>query len=550
MFKKFSQKFINEKDVVGKSVLFIHECLVALKVDRRQRVRSELLCEESISQLVAHAKEDGELFVSVKETFGKIHIHLQMPGEEFAILSDTALGEIDAENENALEVIQAFVFKAYGENFKTSYKKNMNMVRIAVDEPSQTILRTAIALLAGVLFGLFMRYGLPQNVVGVISEYALTPIKTVFMNALNMVVAPVVFFSIVTCFSQYNGISEFGKIGAKVMMYYLLTTFMAVIVSMSFSILIQPGQLGFALSSANIGQIAIAESTTDTSILNMLINIVPNNFLSPFLESNTLQLIFLAALCGSVFGAIGDYAKTLKDLFEALNSMFLQITTLIASFIPLTVFCSVSLLVYSLDLASLQSIIGVIGVELLSIASMLCIYACLIFFFGHLNPFTFFKKAKEGMLMGLTLSSSSAAMPTNLKICTQKLGISPRLANFSIPLGASVNMDGASIFLTVMTLFLARAYGIEVTQSQLLSLAITNILLSLGAPGVPGAGMVCLGIALKTVNVPIEAIGLIIAIYPFLDMVNTMNNVTGDMTVSTIVANSENILDRDIYNKI
>ena len=165
-----------------------------------------------------------------------------------------------------------------------------------------------------------------------------------------------------------------------------------------------------------------------------------------------------------------------------------------------------------------------------------------------LNPITFFKKNREGMLTSFTLSSSSAAMPTNMRICTDSLGISPKVCNFSIPLGATVNMDGTCIFLTITGLFLARAYGVTVPQSAMVSLAITIILLSLGCPGIPGASIVCLCVILANLGVPIEAIGLIMGINPFLQMANTMSNTTGDIAASLIVARSEGLLDLETYN--
>ena len=158
-------------------------------------------------------------------------------------------------------------------------------------------------------------------------------------------------------------------------------------------------------------------------------------------------------------------------------------------------------------------------------------------------------KNKEGMLTGFTLASSAAAMPTNLRICTDKLGISPKVCNFSIPLGATVNMDGTSIILTVGGLFMAKVYGVEVTDTMLISLVVTIVMLSLGAPGVPGSGLVCLGVVLSTLGVPIEALGLIIGIYPFIDMFNTMSNTTGDVASALIVASSEKLIDKSIYNK-
>ena len=151
------------------------------------------------------------------------------------------------------------------------------------------------------------------------------------------------------------------------------------------------------------------------------------------------------------------------------------------------------------------------------------------------------------MLTSFTLSSSSAALPTNLRVCTERMGISPKVCNFSIPLGATINMDGTSVFLAVIGLLLARAYGVEVPGSMMLSLAVTIALLSLGTPGVPGAALVGLGVVLRVLNVPVEAIGLIIAVEPLLGMFNTMSNTTGDVAAALIVAKSEKLVNEEVY---
>ena len=204
-------------------------------------------------------------------------------------------------------------------------------------------------------------------------------------------------------------------------------------------------------------------------------------------------------------------------------------------------------MMFDLGGASFLSVLGYAGTQVLTIACMLAVYGLLILVLGRLNPLTFFRKNREGMLTSFTLSSSSAAMPTNMRTCTEKLGISSKVCSFSIPLGATVNMDGTCIFLVTAGLFLARAYGVAISGSALVSLAVTITLLSLGCPGVPGASLVCLGVILESLDVPIEAIGLVMGIYPILDMFNTMSNTTGDVAASLIVARSEGLLDIEKY---
>ena len=367
------------------------------------------------------------------------------------------------------------------------------------------------------------------------------------MNSLKIVIAPVVFFSIVTCISQFKNVAELGRLGAKVMGMYMLTTVIAVLLGTGVFQLLHPGEWGFALTGGVEAAAVTVDTSVDTSLLHTIVNIVPSNFFVPFVESDTLQLIFLAVLCGIAVGMVGEYSGILKEFFEACNSLFLTITGILARVIPVAVFCSIALLVLQLGGNSLFFVLGAGAAHIFAIFCMICIYGLLILILGRLNPLTFFRKNREGMLTSFMLSSSSAAMPTNLKICTEKLGISPKVCNFAIPLGATINMDGTCIYLCTMGLFLARAYGVNVPPSSLLSLAITVILLSLGAPGVPGVGLVCLGVVLTAMNVPIEAIGLVIGINPILDMCNTMSNTTGDVAASLIVAKNEKLLDEKVF---
>jgi Na+/H+-dicarboxylate symporter len=286
----------------------------------------------------------------------------------------------------------------------------------------------------------------------------------------------------------------------------------------------------------------------DTSILNTIINIIPSNFIRPFLEADTLQLIFLALIIGIAVGKIGEYTPVLSEFFEACNQLFLTLTTMIAKFIPVAVFCSISLMFVHLGGSSFLSLAGYFLTNVLEVFIMMGIYGLLIFVMTGLNPLTFFRKNKESMITSFTLSSSAAAMPVNIRTCTDKLGISPKVCNFSIPLGATINMDGTCISLVLAGLYLAKMYGVTVTPSMLAPLGLTIILLSLGCPSVPGAGMVCLGIVLTQLGVPISAIGLIIAIDPILDMFDTVSNVTGDISCALITAKKEGLVDMDIYN--
>jgi Na+/H+-dicarboxylate symporter len=220
---------------------------------------------------------------------------------------------------------------------------------------------------------------------------------------------------------------------------------------------------------------------------------------------------------------------------------------MITRFIPAAVFCSVALMMRRMDAGSLLSLLGMTGTHVLCIFFMLIVYGLLILVLGKLNQLTFYKKNKEGMITSFTLASSSAAMPVNMKTCTDKLGISSKVCSFSIPLGATVNMDGTCIHLAVFSLALAHAYGVQVTDASLVGVVVAIVVLSIGA-GIPGSGLICLSVLLSQMNVPVEAIGLVMGIDSLAGMLRTVGNCLGDVVVTLLVAKREGALDSEIYH--
>ena len=405
-------------------------------------------------------------------------------------------------------------------------------------------------MILGVLFGFLARFLFPGTITDGLCTYVLGPVKTIFMNSLKIIIGPIVFLSIVTCFSQFKSIEELGRIGIKVMGMYLLTTIFAIILGIGSFAIFQPGSWGFVLrGELATTAVSLDVSDVDISLLNTIINIVPSNFVQPFVASDTLQLIFLAVICGVSLGKIKDYSEVLQELFEALYSLFMTMTNIFIKVMPLAIFASMAIMIVDIGAQSLIYILQVMGLFILAIVAMLCIYGVLVMLLGKSNPITFFRNVRESMLTSFILSSSSAAMPTTLRTCTDKLGISPKICNFSIPLGATVNMDGNCIFYAIMGLFLARAYGVAVPMSSMFSFSVTIMLLSFATPGVPGAGIIMLATVLKSISVPVEAVGLLMGMFSLMGMIQTMCNTTGDVAISLIVAKTENLLDQDLYNR-
>jgi len=256
----------------------------------------------------------------------------------------------------------------------------------------------------------------------------------------------------------------------------------------------------------------------------------------------------MAVLLGMTAASLSTKVPLLKDIIRALNKGFSRITGGIVAFIPLIVFCSMAKMMISMRLTSLSDVLVWIPVIYFGDFIMIFVYLLILLIIGGLNPVRFLGHYYPAMLSGFTLASSNAALPSSIKRC-EHMGISEKIYSFSLPLGATINMDGSCITLIISALYFARIYGLPVTPNMLLSLFIAIIVLSMGSPGVPGGNLVCLTLLVPQIGVPAEAISLVMGLYPVVSMMQTMANVTGDAVVTAVIANRSGMLDKEKYNK-
>ena len=223
-------------------------------------------------------------------------------------------------------------------------------------------------------------------------------------------------------------------------------------------------------------------------------------------------------------------------------------TTLIIKVMPLAVFCAICSMMLTMGLDTIRSVLGIFGTFLFGLAALTLLYCVMLLVFGRLNPVPFLKKYAPSLLQVFSMASSNASIPLNLEAC-EKLGIDKKVYSLSIPLGATLNMDGTCIHLAVFALALAKSYNVEVSGAMLAGLIVSIIVLSMGAPGIPGSGLICLSVLLAQINVPVEAIGLVMGIDALAGMFRTVGNCMGDVAVSTLVARQEHALDLETYEK-
>ncbi len=355
-----------------------------------------------------------------------------------------------------------------------------------------------------------------------------------FVAALKMLVVPVVFFSIVCGVSNLSNLSALGRIGGKSFFLYLFTTSVAITLALLISNLINPGL------NANFGLVEDFTYKQGPSLKDVIIGIVPSNPIKAFAESNMLQVIFFAILFGTTLNLSKNKAKKIKDFSNLFNDLFLKMIEVVMLFAPLGVF----FLIYKTFLTQgFEAIIDLgsyfFTVILVLILHLFLTYGGLLILFTKINITKFYTKMKDTFLFAFSTASSAATIPITLKTVEQKLGVNKSVASFTVPLGATINMDGTAIMQGVATVFIANAYNVDLFLIDYLSVILVATLASIGTAGVPGVGLIMLTMVLNQVGLPAEGIALIIGIDRILDMTRTAVNVTGDATISCLVAKSE-----------
>lgn len=390
-----------------------------------------------------------------------------------------------------------------------------------------------IGLALGVLVGLLFKGAAPF----------LAPLGALFLNAIKMLIVPLVFVSLVAGITCMQDTAKLGRISAKTIAIYLVTTAFAVSIGLLFGALFAPG------AGMNMVASAATEAKQAPSLVQILVGLVPANPVAAFAEGNILQIIVFAIALGVSMNLIGEKAAPAVKLFNSLAEVFYKLTDLVMRFAPIGVFALIAGVVAAHGIEVLLPLAGVIGViYLASIAHLLLVYGGLLGLLARLSPLRFFQGIAPALAVAFSTSSSSGTLPVSIECARKNLGVSEGVAGFVLPVGATINMDGTAIYQGVLALFIAQAFGIDLNAGQYLMIILTATLASIGTAGVPGAGLIMLGLVLTSVGLPLEGVALIAGIDRILDMARTTVNVAGDLMTTTLVGSSENELDRAIYN--
>ena len=399
------------------------------------------------------------------------------------------------------------------------------------------------AMLFGGIFGIILNnIGLDDLISRYLSYGILDIIGKLFVNSLKMLVVPLVFCSIAVGVSSLGNISLMGRIGAKSLLIYLITTAMAISLALLIAIIIKPG------SQVEIDSASTFITKDAPSLSSVITSIVPSNPILAMAEGEMLQIIFFAIVLGISITISGAKGSIFKKGLESINSVMMSMVSIIMKLAPLGVFCLIAKTFATQGISMILPLASyfftVVCVLLLHV---IFTYSFFLKFLGKVSPIIFLKKMKTAVVFAFSTASSNATIPVTLNTVEKRLGVDKAVASFTVPFGATINMDGTAIMQGVATVFIATVYSIDLSIADYLLVILTATLASVGTAGVPGVGLIMLTMVLTQVGLPVEGVALIIGIDRLLDMMRTAVNITGDSMVSLLTSKSEKSFNEDIF---
>lgn len=515
------------------------------KVSASDAMEACITLEDTLISLVALTPETEKIHISISKGIRKTVLRVAARSQQmdekalFAqTTKDMSLGEYSPEAE---DTIHQMVFTAFSDRLSSKYSKGVNTVSILVQKSQNAELYDAVtALGAAIVIGSICRLALPADVCKMVGDYVFAPLYNIFLNAIRMVMAPLVFFSLAACVAGFSDLRSLGRMGAKVVSGYILTTCMAIAVSMGILQLFNLTPMD--IPGLNSGQ--EAQDQVQVSLIDTMLNIIPTNFVGAFNTADMMQIIFLSLLVGAAASSLGKTSSQVISLISAGEALFNKITSFIVRLLPFAIFGSFALLIITINLSTMQILASWVMIIILSMLCMIVIYTLALVFVARINPMMFFRNYAKVIITALSTCSSGSTIPIAMECC-KKVGVSPRLYSFSIPLGATISMNGTSIMYIVTTFFLAALTGTQIDTGTMTTILFTTVMIAMAAPGVPGAGTACVLLLLSLGGIPSGGFALVLGLMPLVEPLLTACNVLSDGVVTAMVARNEHLIETE-----
>ena len=522
----------------SEEIKLLEKKLTDLRLSKHEIMIAELLVEETFLYF-ENATANPENFsasISLKKRTNNVNIIVSVKDEVFNPLKNLNLSQFSPEDS---EYWNSNILKVYINKLNYSRKNGENIITIKVHETkNKTVRNTFIGLIVGLILGFLLKTFVNPEVNSWLIENIIDSLQRMFINALMMAVAPMIFFAVIDGIVGISDAAYIGRIGKKLMIFSLLKLVFYVTLGLGFGYFI--GGMPEILSLLNDD--VVSYQSSNVSIRDLIVNIIPSNTVSPFNENNVLQLLFLACFLGIMLNRSGEYASWAKNGIKFMSRFTIDVVGVLSLVIPFLVTVSIIELIIEIGIQGMYPYIKIVLASACCLFLSFIISSFLIFVTGKILPCSFFKKIMKFSVLPFSLSSSNACLPATLSFCTKKLGMDEKIIQFSIPVGMQFNMDGTAFYVSVISMILVRTFEIEINAAFLFSFFLIEFFMAL-----TGIGLIIMPPILSTLGIPEAAVAHFIGIEPILDMFGTAQSVTGNITSSFVVNRWENKLDEKIY---
>lgn len=531
-FIKDSSKAYRLRDKPINNTLELVKNIIPIVVERNQAPVEVQVFRHSLSQ-------------------GKIRFIVEHEEIDFAKEFSKALSDIDVEKDvdgpDAQQYINDLILDSHKKDIQYKHKNGKNIVTFTISNIKNIALyKTISAFAVAIILGLVCKNLLAQGTVEALTTYVFDPISGMFLSALSLAAYPLIFVTIALCIANLGTTGVFGKIGGSAIKVYLVAFVCVATASMFISIASHIGDPALAGAISSLPTNGFDQVNTGKKLIDIIVEIVPGNIISPFLDGSVLSVLFLGILFGIVLAALKDKVPTFIKLFEEINKIFLKIVEVVIWFLPFAIISNVSKLIIGIPVESFYSVLEWVFEMLIVTVVVFALYGIGVAFYVKVNPVHFFKKSISAWLTANAVGSSTATMPNGMASC-RDCGIDSKIYSITMPLGTSLNKNGSAISEIVTTIFMCYIFQVDINPSLVATLLVMDLVFNVAAPAVNGGGIICMAAIFAQLGIPSVAIGLYIVINPIVDLIVTGTNVLGNVFASLLVAAKHKMLDKDQY---
>lgn len=525
-----------DQDSVRKAVEEVKTLLEQYNVAKEKIVIAVLVVEDFLGKALNKINEGCDIDLSIGHTYRKTTLKINYRGKQadpYTIISDSDFDDIEKQyGPEALNAVKEMLVNNQSELLNMQYSKELNSISVTVSKDERAaLIDSLIAIGLGAVVGAIMRLMVPDNVGSIIFSELFMPLYSLFLSAIKMIMLPMLAFSLASMMASLTGLRSFGRTGSKVMGFYIMTTVIAILITLGINTLI--GQGMFNTLSSEFGAGAVTTGL-GIEVIDIIITTRTSHFLNSSQASTMLQVMFIAICMGGVANSLNKYSDPVKTFIESGRAVFHRIISIIMRFMPVAVFGAMANIVMTFSADALMAMLTWVGLCFGAVIGMIIVYIAILASLSNIGVMKVLKAFAPSLWHAFTTASSRATMPYMVRACHQ-LNIAPHLYSFTMPFGTNVKMDGTCIFYVSAVLVLAMVCGVNLSGDTLLMVLVAAAILSMATPGVTGAAFACITMLLAMADVPVESIAIILCLTPLIDPVLTLLNVMGNIVVTTVL---------------